>query len=100
MSEVSEYCKTRAVRPEGVTVSPPTIFRPPGMTDSDHEEEELEDVKPDLTPPTSLISPPPVFPSSYPNMLRLIHPQVYRHYHPYLHIHSLHPYFNNLYSQK
>ena len=97
---MSEYCKTRTVRQDGVTATPPAIFRPPGMADSDHEEEELEDVKPDISPPTSIVSPAPAFPSTYPNMLRLIHPHVYRHYHPYLHIHSLHPYFNNLYSQK
>ena len=100
--EVSEYCKTRTVRPEGLTttLSPPALFRPPGMQDSDQEEEDVEDVKPDLAPTTSLVSAPPTFPTSYPNMLRLIHPHMYRHYHPYLHIHNLHPYFNNLYSQK
>ena len=70
------------------------------MQDSDQEEEDVEDVKPDLAPATSLVSPSPSFPTSYPNMLCLIHPGMYRHYHPYLHIHNLHPYFNTLYSQK
>ena len=85
-------------------LTPPAIFRPPGMGDSDTEPEAaaeaedaaVEDVKPDLRSFPGL---PPV-PSSYPGMLRLMHPHMYRHYHPYLHIHNLHPYFSSLYGQK
>ena len=77
------------------SLSPPALFRPPGMGDSDTETEAtvdpedaaVEDVKPDLRSFGGL---PPV-PSSYPGMLRLMHPHMYRHYHPYLHIHNLHP---------
>ena len=86
------------------SLSPPALFRPPGMGDSDTETEAtvdpedaaVEDVKPDLRSFGGL---PPV-PSSYPGMLRLMHPHMYRHYHPYLHIHNLHPYFSSLYGQK
>ena len=127
-AEVSEYCKTRisigypspppggqvtsttpSVRdsqdpPVLTSLSSPALFRPPGMGDSDTETEAagdtedaaVEDVKPDLRSFGGL---PPV-PSSYPGMLRLMHPQMYRHYHPYLHIHNLHPYFSSLYGQK
>ena len=127
---MSEYCKTRigvgySSPPPGpglgaqVTSTTPTvqdsqdppnlsnlgtpaIFRPPGMGDSDTEEAgdtedtALEDVKPDLRSFGGL---PPV-PASYPGMLRLIHPHMYRNYHPYLQIHNLHPYFSSLYGQK
>ena len=126
-AEVSEYCKTRisigypspppgaggqvtsttpSVRDQEplTSLSPPALFRPPGMGDSDTETEAtvdpedaaVEDVKPDLRSFGGL---PPV-PSSYPGMLRLMHPHMYRHYHPYLHIHNLHPYFSSLYGQK
>ena len=132
-AEVSEYCKSRislgypspppggpvlgaqvtsttpSVQesqdpPSLSALTPPTIFRPPGMGDSDTETEAtvdpedaaVEDVKPDLRSFGGL---PPV-PSSYPGMLRLMHPHMYRHYHPYLHIHNLHPYFSSLYGQK
>ena len=83
------------------TISPPAIFRPPGMQDSDHEDdqEDVDDVKPDLGGGGLSPGLGSNTTSSYPGMLRFIHPQVYRHYHPYLHIHNLHPYFSNLYSQ-
>ena len=110
-SEVQDYCKSRIVvtssdvSPVTTGVSPPAIFRPPGMTgDSDTEtEQELEDVKPELSNHSMMTSGHTAGVTgvnSYPNMLRLIHPQVYRNYHPYLHIHNLHPYFSSLYSQK
>ena len=55
------------------------IFRPPGLVDSEEEDDQTEDIKPDMMyTPTTL-------PTSYPSMLRLLHPHLYRHYHPYLH---------------
>ena len=68
-----------AIRP---TVSPPAIFRPPGLVDSEEEDDQTEDIKPDmLYTPTTL-------PTSYPSMLKLLHPHLYRHYHPYLHYYA------------
>ena len=67
-----------------VSITPvrsPVIFRPPGLVDS---EEEDEDIKPAMT------YTPTTFPTSYPSMLRLLHPHLYRHYHPYL------PYTNTM----
>merc|ERR1719318_1535905 len=65
-----------SITPVRSPVSPPAIFRPPGLVDS---EEEGEDIKPDMMYTTT------TFPTSYPSMLRLLHPHLYRHYHPYLH---------------
>ena len=74
-----------------------------GMHDSDPEEDDTEDIKPDLSVTSASLagSTQLTSPAAYPaSMLRFIHPQVYRHYHPYLHIQNLHPYFSSLYNQK
>ena len=63
------------------------------------KDEDVDEVKPDLSGGLSPGLGTNTTTSSYPGMLRFIHPQVYRHYHPYLHIHNLHPYFSNLYNQ-
>ena len=68
-----------SITPIRPAVSPPAIFRPPGLVDSDEEDDQTEDIKPDMMyTPTTL-------PTSYPSMLRLLQPHLYRHYHPYLH---------------
>jgi hypothetical protein len=64
-----------------VSIAPvrsPAIFRPPGLVDSEKEDGQTEDIKPDM------MYTPTTFPTSYPSMLRLLHPHLYRHYHPYL----------------
>ena len=71
-----------SITPIRSTVSPPAIFRPPGMEGSDPEEEEEEDVKHDMS---DIINTTTNLTTSYPSMLRLLHPHLYRHYHPYLH---------------
>ena len=63
--------------------TPPTIFRPPGLEDSDDDTKQEEDVKPDVS---VMMSPTTTLHTHYPSMLRLLHPHLYRHYHPYLHL--------------
>ena len=65
-----------------VSITPvrsPAIFRPPGLVDSEEEDDQTEDIKPNM------MYTPTTFPTSYPSILRMLHPHLYRHYHPYLH---------------
>ena len=75
-----------SITPIRSTVTPPAIFRPPGLQDSDEENDEAEDIKPNMSDMMNTTTTfPTTFPTSYPSMLRLLHPHLYRHYHPYLH---------------
>ena len=53
--------------------------RSPGLVDSEEEENHAEDMKRDMMHTHTTL------PTSYPSMLRLLQPHLYRHYHPYLH---------------
>ena len=67
-----------SITPIRPAVSPAAIFRPPGLVDSEEEDDQTEDIKPDMMYTSTTL------PTSYPSMLRLLHPHLYRHYHPYL----------------
>ena len=79
---------TSAFSPPPLKTSTPTIFRPPGLEESEEEGEEQEERR-DSSPPSQYPGLCPPFPPvSYPSMLRLLQPHLYRGglglYHPYL----------------
>jgi hypothetical protein len=88
--KVSSTCKAEPASPTLLPASSafsppprsaPALFRPPGLEESEDEGEGEEAAAP---PCPALCSFPP---SSYPSMLRLLHPHLYRGglglYHPY-----------------
>ena len=76
--------------PMKTTPATPTIFRPPGLEESEEEAEEVDEPTETPTNYPSLCTPFP--PVSYPSMLRLLNPHLYRN-----HLNLYHPYFPHRY---
>ena len=90
-AELLPHLPTSAFSPPPMKATPaaPTIFRPPGLEESEEEAEEADEPTEAAQYP-SLCSPFP--PVSYPSMLRLLNPHLYRN-----HLSLYHPYFPHRY---
>ena len=94
-AELLPHLPTSAFSPPPMKATPtaPTIFRPPGLEESEEEAEEADEPTEGGVQgyPSALCTPfPPV--SAYPSMLRLLNPHLYRN-----HLSLYHPYFPHRY---
>ena len=91
-AELLPHLPTSAFSPPPIKATPtaPTIFRPPGLEESEEEAEEENESTEANTQYPSLCTPFP--PVSYPSMLRLLNPHLYRN-----HLSLYHPYFPHRY---
>ena len=90
-AELLPHLPTSAFSPPPMKATPtaPTIFRPPGLEESEEEAEEVDEPSEAAQYPSLCTPFPPV---SYPSMLRLLNPHLYRN-----HLSLYHPYFPHRY---